>query len=372
MARNGLRRVVLAAAAAAATLVLLEGAARVFHRPAPVRRVWDPFAYRIPQPNLVDRFRNESGEEIEIRLNEAGMRGPRLDAPAEPGTLTLVFLGGSTTENYAFADADTFPVLLGEAVRERLGRPVRVLNAGMSAATSGTCLGRFQHQVLDLRPSAVVVMLGVNDLVGGFHTGFRRDGRHLPVPALATTRPRSHLLDLLRVDPRPRGPAGAAVRRTDFRGFPALDVFERNLRSMAAIAAAHGVPILFVTEPTSWAVPPDPALTFRMTRSLRELGMPEPDLETLVAGAARFADAVLAAPAAAGGLGAAHDLAARLEKSPRLFLDDCHYTKEGNRRVAAELLDPVLGRLSPAGLVGSRPGPEDATGHARRQVLPSP
>ena len=56
-------------------LLLVEIAARWYHRPSPVRRVYDPFAYRIPQPDLVDSFTGLDGELITVRLNELGMRG---------------------------------------------------------------------------------------------------------------------------------------------------------------------------------------------------------------------------------------------------------------------------------------------------------
>jgi lysophospholipase L1-like esterase len=328
-----------------ALVLLAEAVARLVHAPTPVRRVYDPFAYRISQPDLVDTFRNPAGETVTVRTNELGLRGPRLADPVAPGTLTLVFLGGSAVENYGWNEADTFPALVGARVAGALGRPVRVLNGGQSAATSGTTLGRLQHQVVDLRPALVVVMDGINDLVGGFHTGFRRDGRHLPRPPTAEARPLSYLLDWIRSLGPPRRPpprrAPRELHREDYAGFPALEVFARNLRSEAAIADAHGVPVLFLTQPTTYSDAPRPedAGRYYMTQTLVENGMTPPDIPSLAAGMRAFNAAVSGLPA--GPRVHVFDLAARVPPADELFLDECHFTKAGNARVAAELGEPI-------------------------------
>lgn len=331
-------------------LLGLELCARLLHQPEPVRRVYDPFAWRIPQPGLVDAFTSWQGERVVVRMNDLGMRGPDSAAPQAPGTLTLVFLGGSTTENYALQDADTFPELVGRSVARALGRPVRVFNAGQSAAVSGTNLGRLQHQVLDLRPALVVAMDGINDLLGGFHPGFRKDGRHLPRPPTADARPRSYLLSFLRARRWPwerqlplRPKSEVALR--DYSSFPARQGFARNLRSMAAIAEAHGVPLLFLVQPSAYHDPPEPedARRFFMRDTLVAAGLPAPDLQAMFAGMRAFGDDVRALPQGAGVR--VFDLEARVPKTPELFVDECHFTKAGNRRVAEELLEPVLALL---------------------------
>jgi lysophospholipase L1-like esterase len=327
-----------------ALVLLAEAVARLVHVPTPVRRVYDPFAYRIAQPDLVDTFGNSAGETVTVRTNELGLRGPRLADPMAPGTLTLVFLGGSAVENYGWNEPDTFPALVGARVSAALGRPVRVLNGGQSAATSGTTLGRLQHQIVDLRPALVVVMDGINDLVGGFHTGFRRDGRHLPRPPTADARPLSYLLDWIRsIGPPRRAPRRAPreLHREDYAGFPALDVFARNLRSEAAIAEAHGVPLVFLTQPTTYsdAARPGDAGRYYMTQTLVENGMTPPDIPSLAAGMRAFNAAVSAVPT--GTHVHVFDLAARVPPADELFVDECHFTKAGNARVAAELAEPI-------------------------------
>lgn len=343
-------------------LGLLEAGARVLYEPQPLRRVYDPYAYRIPHPNLVDRFTNWEGESVSVALNELGMRGPSPSAEPPPGTLTLVFLGGSTTENYAWNRSDTFPELVGEAVGRRLARPIRVFNAGMSAATSGTNLARLQHQALDLDPALVVVMQGINDLIAGFHPGFRTDSRHLPRPPDMGWRPRSYLwrwLGSLRPVPssprtRRATPRAREVHRDEFDTFAARRVFRRNLRSMAAIARGHSLPILFLTQATRYRR--DPGVNdwrdFFMVETLLAQGVVPPDVATLALGMEAFNAETLAVPTGHGVY--VFDLAARLPRSEELFYDECHLTRAGNRRVAGQLA-PVVEEIVRSAMAAGGP-----------------
>jgi len=341
----GLGRGVVVAGFLLVPIALAEGVTRFLHDPVPIRRVYDPFAHRIPQPLLVDTFETLDGERVTVRLNELGMRGPRL-AEAMSEAMTLVFLGGSTTENYAYPREETFPELVGERLQSQLDRPVRVFNAGMSAGTTSTSFSRLQHQVLDLDPALIVVMHGINDLVFGFHPGFRRDGRHLHRPPAAGQRPRSFLLDWFRERwsrRAARRPAAVGQeRRVDaFADFPALGVFARNLESMAAVATAHRVPILFLTQATRYSSRPtaDEAESFRIVSAVRSAGAVPPDIPSLAKGMQAFNAAVLALPA--GPCARVFDLAARIPRDEALIFDECHFTRTGNQRVA-EVLGPVV------------------------------
>jgi lysophospholipase L1-like esterase len=341
-------------------LVLLLGAleitVRVFHAPPPERRVYDPFCHKIPRPNLAEKFKvtNDRDEWIRIQLNERGMRGPSLQALPEDG-LVLVFLGGSTTENYRFNKEDTFPFQAGRHLEQSLGVPVSVLNAGMSGATAGHSLSRLQHQVLDLHPDLVVVCHAVNDLISGFHPRFRTDGRHLGMPR-GGGGPASYLLSWLRGRNRgrdytsdepyglltePETPAGER-RVTDYSDFPAMAVFSRNLRSMAAIAADRAIPMLFMTQGSMYgAAVPEPEKRKRliMTQRLLELKVIPPDIESLALGMEAFNRRILSMQP--GPCVHTFDAASRIPRTWSFFYDDCHMTKKGNR-LLAEILSPVM------------------------------
>jgi lysophospholipase L1-like esterase len=74
--------------------------------------------------------------------------------PTIPGEKRVVFFGSSTTENWGRRyDSVFFP-----------GRPY--INRGISGETTPQMLLRFQQDVVDLRPAAVVFLGGTNDVAG--------------------------------------------------------------------------------------------------------------------------------------------------------------------------------------------------------------
>jgi acyl-CoA thioesterase-1 len=87
-------------------------------------------------------------------------------SPAAPteGPL-VVFLGDSLTAGYGLDVEQAFPALVGAALVAE-GRPVRVVNAGVSGDTSAGGLARLDW-LLRQRPDVLVVGLGANDGLRG-------------------------------------------------------------------------------------------------------------------------------------------------------------------------------------------------------------
>ena len=73
----------------------------------------------------------------------------------------VAFLGDSLTSGWRLREEEAYPALVGRALAER-GRPVRVVNAGVSGDTAAKALTRLPA-VLKLRPDVLVVALGTND-----------------------------------------------------------------------------------------------------------------------------------------------------------------------------------------------------------------
>jgi acyl-CoA thioesterase-1 len=73
----------------------------------------------------------------------------------------LAFLGDSLTSGWRLREQEAYPALVGRALAAR-GRPVRVINAGVSGDTASKALARLPA-VLKHRPDVLVVALGVND-----------------------------------------------------------------------------------------------------------------------------------------------------------------------------------------------------------------
>lgn len=84
-------------------------------------------------------------------------------APVE-GPL-VAFLGDSITAGYELPEAQAFPALLGERLRQG-GIPVRIVNAGVSGDTAAGGLRRLDW-LLSQHPDVLVVELGANDGLRG-------------------------------------------------------------------------------------------------------------------------------------------------------------------------------------------------------------
>jgi acyl-CoA thioesterase-1 len=73
----------------------------------------------------------------------------------------VAFLGDSLTSGWRLREDEAYPALVARALAAR-GRPVRVVNAGVSGDTAAKALARLPA-VLRVRPDVLVVALGTND-----------------------------------------------------------------------------------------------------------------------------------------------------------------------------------------------------------------
>jgi acyl-CoA thioesterase-1 len=91
---------------------------------------------------------------------------PKPASVAAPAAEPLViFLGDSLTAGYGLAADQAFPSLVALGLRDR-GRPIRVVNAGVSGDTTTGALERLDW-LLKQKPGVLVVGLGANDAFRG-------------------------------------------------------------------------------------------------------------------------------------------------------------------------------------------------------------
>ncbi|MGH6953232.1 MAG: SGNH/GDSL hydrolase family protein, partial [Alphaproteobacteria bacterium] len=134
-------------------------------------REWPPDTHFVFAPPEA-RFRNPGGPVH--RLYDVVTDRDGFIAPGrvhESPELTVVFLGGSTTECLFVTPGERFPHLVGRLLEERLGRTVNSLNGGKSGNNSLHSLNALTAKVLPLRPDAVAFMHNVNDLALLSRTG---------------------------------------------------------------------------------------------------------------------------------------------------------------------------------------------------------
>ncbi|HEX5045455.1 MAG TPA: arylesterase [Candidatus Polarisedimenticolaceae bacterium] len=101
-------------------------------------------------------------QEASVAEDAAPTEAVEVRAPEGP---LVVFLGDSLTAGYGLGEDQAFPALLGAALRDA-GRPVRVVNAGVSGDTSAGGLRRLPW-LLAQHPDVLVVALGANDGLRG-------------------------------------------------------------------------------------------------------------------------------------------------------------------------------------------------------------
>lgn len=98
----------------------------------------------------------------EIRTDRDGNIEP--SRVHEDPDLSIVFLGGSTTECLFVAPEARFPYLVGRLLEQRTGLKVNALNGGRSGNTSMHASLAFLAKVAPARPQYAVLMENINDL----------------------------------------------------------------------------------------------------------------------------------------------------------------------------------------------------------------
>lgn len=156
--------------------------------------------------------------------------------------ITVAFLGDSLTAGFGVGPGESFAEQLAGMLRE-LGRPVRVLNAGVSGDTSGGALRRLPA-VLAHRPEFLVIEIGVNDFFWGV------PARELEANLRAmVTRARQEGAGVLLADVRMPGEpgrddsgySGAFARVADALGVPLLPFPLDEVAADPALVLSDGV-----------------------------------------------------------------------------------------------------------------------------------
>ena len=288
--------------------------------------------------------------------------------------LRLFAIGGSTTEDIYLDDERTWTHLLQETLAESLGRPVEVINTGVSGLRAVHHLATLEY-VLQFEPDAVLFLVGINDWNKQIREHFGSDHYtgNPPSPWSFKLSMLGRLLDRwhenleqeVLLDPdadahlRFRGgavredrgeffePQRNALARPDVRAlrFDAVDAdYARQLAEIGRVCHESRVICLFMTQPVGYAFDADPAFrkSFWMTPPGEDYTL---DLDSLVA-ISRLYNTFLMDFAAREG----HfviDLASQLRPSHDIFYDDSHFNINGAREVAAiisEYLTEILSR----------------------------
>jgi lysophospholipase L1-like esterase len=337
-------------------------------------RQFDPMAVQI-EPNAAFGYRQRPNATFHYangtvaHSNAMGFRGPEVAQTPAPGTVRIILLGGSTTHGFGVNDDQTIDAYMRTIYQQKHpeGR-VEVVNLAFDGYDSYQMLQRLESDGLRLHPTVVVLNEGINDVRNAqFPNLADPDPRTLIwEPELARLRLEAtrgpklwtrlkhycyiaripgYLRDKLaerRVDrSRQRQAAHAAsqVQAVESDALPrnppygdAAKIFSRHMAQMISLSLARSAAVLLSTPPsdlrdvaptaissrTYWVINARVTQAYRDTLAARLLALESS--ERAQGHAVRYIAPVV----------------------PRDdYLDDCHLTAEGNRVVAAALVDQI-------------------------------
>jgi lysophospholipase L1-like esterase len=154
-------------------LVLLVSLALVLSLCELILRVYNPLGFRIKGDKIIlpinkkEIIHHENGlgkldQVVVQQRNSLGFRGP--EPPADfAQNLTIVTVGGSTTECFDLAEDKTWPHNLGVTLKRDF-KHIWLNNAGLSGNSTFGHFILMQDYLVKLKPKVVIFLVGINDV----------------------------------------------------------------------------------------------------------------------------------------------------------------------------------------------------------------
>jgi len=301
-----------------------------------------------------------------IRVDENGFIMPA--KVHEHPDLTLVFLGGSTTEDIYDDENNRFPYLVGHLLEESTGLRVNSYNAAKSGNDSLHSLDVLLNKVVPLKPDLVAMMHNINDLsillfeksywnrnpsrspliekkpdwrtVGKNLQETFQLARDLVVPNLYAA-----LHRLLHAEGKSQADEFQQVRgqKIEVNQDYLVREFTLNLQTFINICQARGITPVLLTMPSRLKDDPDPLIPRLMQRLEKQNGITYRDFKGAFD---RFNQAIR--EVAAQNRVLLIDLAQEIPQEKEYMSDVVHFTPAGSRLVAQKIaagLSPLLAAL---------------------------
>jgi len=260
-------------------LIVLEVLLRIFH-PLEIRFKPDRIVLPVHKRYIFDnteKFPTKLAKTTIHTKNSLGFRG-EVPPPNFQDYLTIITIGGSTTECFYLSDGRTWPDLLGQKLSREFNR-VWVNNAGLDGATTYRHLILMEDYVVTLRPKVVLFLIGINDVGAGNLEAaatppehyLRRRWRALlnrsEVYALGQNLSRYFMaqnrgLHHTQVDLKKAGtldlPSGAESRMLQDYEADSRPFFAARLEKLVKVCRDHGIEPVLITQPTLYGPGVDP------------------------------------------------------------------------------------------------------------------
>ena len=294
--------------------------------------------------------------EITITRNSLGFRGPN-PPPDKENYLTLVTVGGSTTQCFFLSDDQTWTAQLGKDL-ERSFKSVWINNAGLDGHSTHGHIVLMEDFIAPLKPKVAIFLVGSNDVARGaisdwdaenVKSGLQFDSAkafikslsaYSEVVALGLNGYRSytaykagliHQQIDLKQQPYLDIPADEQKRYFDENASPAfLKGYEERINKLVEICKNNSIDPVLVTQPLLVGFGTDDVTGMDLAR-IKAYGPRQ--------SGKMYWDVVQAYNEVTRRVGREKqvlvvDLAEEMPKSSRYFYDFIHYTPEGARTIA--------------------------------------
>jgi lysophospholipase L1-like esterase len=361
-------------------ILFAELAFRIF---SPVPDPYAEFKYRKPEvnqyiksefsPNLQLITEPEEGlpglkGPNHFTTNNLGFRGDYLTVPKPANEYRIFMVGGSTTECLYLDDRNAINrVVQNELNQQAAGKlSVKVYGAGKSGDASDDHCSMVIHRIAQLEPDVIVLFAGINDLtrsIGNYdYLHFVAEIPPTKIPLLRSLASESQIARRffylwtntspstrqvfqeihLRSQYKEAARLCASLPVTDQQPRLDLTAYANNLKSIVAVARAHGAQVVLMTQQTTWNDPANPHLKdwqWTICRSGQRYR------EDLMMKALEALNDQMRQVAREYSL-PLYDLARTMPKSREFFYDDVHFNDEGARVAGlqlATLIHPTKG-----------------------------
>ncbi len=103
-------------------------------------------------------------QNVPVRINSCGMRGPEVDVSRPDKTYRIAFLGDSFTFGWGVNEDEAFPEVTAKILQKKFPNiHVEALNFGVPGYSTFQEVALFKDKALDFKPDAVVVYFVQND-----------------------------------------------------------------------------------------------------------------------------------------------------------------------------------------------------------------
>jgi lysophospholipase L1-like esterase len=349
-------------------LVLLELGLRVYN-PLEIRFRPDRIVLPVHKRYIFDnteKFPTKLAKTTIHTKNSLGFRGEE-PPPNFRDYLTIITIGGSTTECFYLSDGRTWPDLLGQQLSRAFNR-VWVNNVGLDGATTYRHLILMEDYIVALRPKVVLFLMGINDVGAGdiaaaearrghdlrqrWHALLYRSevyalGQNLYRYFIAQSRGLHHTeIDLKQAGTLTHIPASTAQRTLQDYQTNSLPFYAQRLEKLVKVCRDHGIEPVFVTQPTLYGPGSDPVTGV----DLAAVKLGEDLNGALMCQAVELYNGVTRQVAGQYGV-LLIDLARELPRNSAYYYDYLHYTEAGAAVVAAIVdaqLSPFLASRYPS------------------------